>query len=87
MKKINVLGKKLYVIAENEVRDSNGKIGYFMYAREMNILTQVLSELNRILSTCESQELHMTFAKQCELAHKLGEAEASIECARLIDEM
>ncbi len=87
MKKINILGKKLYVIAENEVHDSNGKIGYFMYAREMDILTQVLSGLDRILSTCEDQELHMTFAKKCDLAYKLGEAEASIECARSIDEM
>lgn len=87
MKRINFLGKKLYVLTEDEVHDSNGKIGYFMYAREMNILTQVLTELERILSTCESQKLNMTFAEKCELAYKLGEAEASIEYARSINEM
>lgn len=87
MKKINFLGKRLYVLTEDEVHDSNGKIGYFMPAREINILAQVLTEFTRIILTCESQNLHMTFAEHDELACKLGEATAAIEYARSIEDM
>lgn len=60
MKKINVLGKKLYVLTKDEVYKSYADPVYFIYEHQKQTLEQVLNKLNSILVTCTTQELHIT---------------------------
>jgi hypothetical protein len=87
MKKINVLGKKLYVLTKDEVYKSYADPVYFIYEHQKQTLEQVLNKLNSILVTCTTKELHITCEEKAVLLYKLGEAQVAMECSRSIEDV
>lgn len=87
MKKINFLGKRLYVLTEDEVYKTHTDPVYFIYEHQKQTLEQVLNKLYSTLLTCTVQELHMTSKEKVVLLCQLGEAQVAMECLRSIEDV